>query len=336
MSRTVLTAMRTPEDVIDRSVLYVRIYFVGMPVNMLYNFGASIMRATGDTRRPLAILSIAGVINIVLNLVFVIVFKMGVAGVATATIISQGVSAVLVIILLARSEGVVRLRKNELKISRAELWQMVKIGLPAGLQGSLFSISNVLIQSSINSFGSVVMEGNAAAGNIENFIYTAMNSVSQASLTFTSQNYGARNFKRMNRILVCTMAVTVAIGALMGGLACVFDRQLLGIYITKTQAAIPYGEIRIGIICSTYFLCGIMDVVSGSMRGLGYSMQSMIVSLMGACVTRIIWIYTVFAAVHTLQILYASYPLSWLLTLSINLLCFIIIKKRLEKKCLVC
>ena len=331
LARPLLELMATPEDVIDRAALYMKIYFIGIPGNMLYNFGSAIMRAGGDTRRPLYYLTASGIVNVLLNLLFVIVFHMGVAGVATATIISQLISAVLVTIHLCKTEGACKIEYKKLKISRHELLLIAKIGLPAGIQGSVFSISNVIIQSSVNSFGSVVMDGNTAAGNLEGFIYTAMNSVSQAALSFVSQNYGAVKFDRIKKVTAICSVIVVVIGVVMGGLFYGFSDTLLGFY-NNNPDVIAAGKIRMSIICTTYFTCGVMDVLSGSMRGLGKSTTSMIVSLIGACLFRIVWIYTVFAAEHTLFWLYISYPISWVLTDLAHFTCFTVSLKKEERK----
>ncbi len=330
LAKPLLQMMDTPDNVISLSVLYMRIYFVGMPVMLLYNFGSAILRAIGDTRRPLYFLSAAGVINIILNLIFVICFHMGVAGVALATIISQGISAVLIVICLMRSEGCIKLEPNRLRIHWGKLGKIAQIGLPAGFQGMLFSISNVLIQSSVNSFGSIAMAGNTAAQNVEGFVYTSMNSVHQTAVSFTSQNLGGRRYDRINKILLeCILFVTV-VGLVLGNGAYLFGHQILRAYSSDPEV-IAYGIERLSIICTVYFLCGIMDVLVGSIRGLGYAVMPMIVTLMGACVFRIVYIYTVFQWSRTLQTLYISYPISWVLTAIAHVICFVIVRKRIGK-----
>ena len=330
LAKPLLQMMDTPDNVISLSVLYMRIYFVGMPVMLLYNFGSAILRAIGDTRRPLYFLSAAGVINIILNLIFVICFHMGVAGVALATIISQGISAVLIVICLMRSEGCIKLEPNRLRIHWGKLRKIAQIGLPAGFQGMLFSISNVLIQSSVNSFGSIAMAGNTAAQNVEGFVYTSMNSVHQTAVSFTSQNLGGRRYDRINKILLeCILFVTV-VGLVLGNGAYLFGHQILRAYSSDPEV-IAYGIERLSIICTVYFLCGIMDVLVGSIRGLGYAVMPMIVTLMGACVFRIVYIYTVFQWSRTLQTLYISYPISWVLTAIAHVICFVIVRKRIGK-----
>lgn len=331
LAKPLLTLMDTPEDVIRYSVLYMRIYFVGMPVMLLYNFGSAILRAIGDTRRPLYFLTVAGVINVVLNLVFVICFHMGVAGVATATVISQCVSAALIVRCLMKSEGCIRLRPDRLRIHWGKLAKIARIGLPAGVQGMLFSISNVLIQSSVNSFGSIAMAGNTAAQNVEGFVYTSMNAVHQTAVSFTSQNLGGKQYKRINRILLeCVLFVTV-IGLVLGNGAYLLGNQILGIYSSDAEV-VAYGMERLAIICTTYCLCGIMDVMVGSIRGLGYAVLPMIVSLMGACVFRIVYIYTVFEWDRTLRTLYISYPISWAMTAAVHVLCFLIVRRKIGKE----
>ena len=327
LARPLLELMGTPDNVIDQSVLYMRIYFVGMPSFMLYNFGSAILRAIGDTKRPLYFLTLAGVINVFLNLFFVIVFHMGVAGVALATIISQTVSAILVLLCLMKMEGPCHLDYKHLKFHLNQLGQMLRIGLPAGLQGIVFSLSNVLIQSSVNSFGSQVMAGNTAASNIEGFVYNAMNAVYQTSLSFTSQNMGAKQFGRVNKILFECLCVVSAVGILLGGGAYLLGEQLLSIYTTDPEV-IAYGITRMSYVCATYFLCGLMDVMVGSIRGMGYSIMPMLVSLTGACAFRIIWIFTIFQVEHTLDCLYISYPISWILTAGVHLLCFFLVRKK--------
>lgn len=330
-ARPALTLMGTPEDVIEHSVLYMRIYFCGMPVMMLYNFGAAILRATGDTKRPLYYLLFAGVVNVILNLIFVIAFHMGVAGVAIATVISQVISAFLVIRCLTLNEGSVSLDLKKLRIVPDKFWKMIQIGIPAGVQGALFSISNVLIQSSINSFGSIAMAGNTAASNLEGFAYTAMNSLHQSAVSFSGQNYGARKYKRILRIAVICEISVLLIGASISILILVCSPVLLQLYSTD-PAVIEYGVGRLQIICSTYYLCGMMDVMVGILRGMGYSVGPMLVSLTGVCVFRILWINTVFAQHRTLTTLYISYPISWSITFLVQTIQFIYIYRKMMKE----
>ncbi len=329
-SKPLLLLMGTPEDVIEKSVLYMRIYFAGMPVIMLYNFGSAILRAIGDTKRPLYYLLAAGVVNVILNLFFVISLNMDVAGVALATVISQCISAGLIVRCLAKSEGGMRLHFKRLGIDKRKLGQITRIGLPAGMQGAIFSISNVLIQSSVNSFGSTVMAGNTAASNIEGFVYTAMNAVYQSNLSFTSQNIGGKKFGRLNKILFVCLGVVTATGMLLGFGAIGGARGLLGIYSSDSEV-ISYGMKRLLIICSTYFICGWMDTVVGSLRGMGYSMLPMVVSLTGACLFRVVWIFTVFSKFHSLTVLYISYPISWIITTAAHLICYFRLRKKFPK-----
>lgn len=327
LARPMLELMDSPDTVIGQATLYMQIYFVGMPAFMVYNFGASVLRAVGDTKRPLIFLSIAGVINVVLNMIFVVFFHMGVAGVAIATVTSQVVSAVLIVRCMILSDGIYKLDLHNLRIDSRKLTRMLRIGLPAGLQGSLFSISNVLIQSSVNSFGDLVMAGNAAAGNLEGFVYTAMNALYQANLSYTSQNYGALKYKRIDRSLLLCLGVVTLIGGLLGNIVYLLGPHLLSLY-DSDPAVIQYGMNRLAVIATTYFLCGIMEVASGSIRGLGYAIIPMVVSLSGACIMRIVWIYTVFAMVPTQFVLYLSYPISWVLTFAAHLVTYFIVRKK--------
>ena len=326
-----LTLMDTPADVIDQSVLYMRIYFAGMPVMMLYNFGSAILRAIGDTKRPLYYLLFAGVINVVLNLIFVICFHMDVAGVAIATVISQAVSAILVLRCLILNDGDVKLDLKKLRIVPDKLFKMIKIGIPAGLQGAMFSISNVLIQSSVNSFGSLAMAGNTAAMNVEGFVFTAMNALHQGAVSFSGQNYGARKIKRIAKIaIICEITVAV-VGILLCAVILPLAPVILGLY-SNDPIVIEYGIMRLEIICITYFLCGMMDVMVGVLRGMGYSVSPMIVSLTGVCAFRVVWIYTIFAKYRTLESLYISYPVTWATTFVIQTVMFIFIYRRLRKQ----
>lgn len=330
-SKLMLELMGTPDDVIDKAVLYMRIYFAGMPVVMLYNFGSAILRAVGDTRRPLYFLTIAGVVNIVLNLFFVIVMNLDVAGVALATVLSQCISAGLVLRCLAKSEGGLKLELSKIKIHRKKMFQIFKIGLPAGMQGAIFSVSNVLIQSSVNSFGSIAMAGNAASANIEGFVYNAMNAVYQTNLSFTSQNIGGKKYTRVNKILFTCLGTVTAVGMILGFGAYAIGDELLLIYSTDPEV-IRFGMLRMSIIATTYFTCGWMDTMVGSLRGMGYSVLPMIVSLTGACGLRILWIFTIFAQQRTLTSLYISYPVSWVITAGVHMLCYFLIKRKLPKK----
>lgn len=332
VTRPLLELMGTPDDVIDKSAIYMKIYFAGMPATMLYNFGAALLRAIGDTRRPLYYLFTAGVVNVVLNLFFVIVCKLDVAGVAIATVISQVISALLVVRCLMREQGGVHLELRQLHIWPARLKQILQVGLPAGFQGVLFALSNVVIQSSVNSFQETVVAGNAASANIESFVYAAMNAFYQANISFSSQNYGAGQYDRLRPILLRAQGCVIVTGLVLGGLATLFGHQLLGIY-SDSAAVIDVGMERLAIVCSTYALCGMMDVMVGSLRGLGYSIMPMIVSLLGACALRLIWIATIFQVprFHTPAMIYWSYPFSWVVTLLAHLCCYIWAMRRLRR-----
>ena len=331
LANPLLTLMGTPDDVIDQSVLYMRIVFMGMPALLTYDFGAGILRAIGDTKRPLLYLLISGIINVCLNLFFVIVFGMGVAGVAIATVVSQYVSAFLVIRSMMKTSSSYRLRIKELRMEKEMLLQILRIGLPAGIQSALFNISNVLIQSSINSFGSIAMAGNTAASNIEGFVYTSMNAVYQASINFTSQNVGAHNTKRITPVLLSCLMIVSIVGISLSTIVEVFDSELLGIY-SSDPTVISYGISRLHVVCMTYFLCGLMDTACGSIRGLGYSMAPTIVSLTGACGLRILWICTAFQIDRTLFTLYLSYPVSWLVTFIAHMLCYMKFSRDWKRK----
>ena len=324
--RTFLLWMGTPDNVIHLSTTYMKIYFLGMPACMVYNFGASILRSIGDTKRPLIFLVIAGIVNVLLNLLTVIGFHMGVAGVAIATAGSQVVSAALVVRSLMKRQDACRLILRHLRIYPDKLLAISRVGLPAGLQGAVFSISNVLIQSSVNSFGSIAMAGNTTAQNIEGFIYTAMNAIYQTNLSFTSQNYGGRKYGRINKITMTCVAVVTVVGLVLGLAAYSAGEFLVGIYSSDPEV-IQYGLKRLAIFGTTYFICGIMDTMVGSIRGLGYSVLPMCVSLTGACAFRVIWIYTIFQWNRTLTTLYLSYPASWIVTTIAHVICFIWIRK---------
>ncbi len=319
----VLLLMGTPPDVQSQAVLYIRIYFAGIPVLLLYNFGSSILRAVGDTKRPLYYLIAAGVINVILNLLFVIVSQLGVAGVALATVISQCVSAALVLRCMMHMEGGCRVEFAKLKMNRENMIQIMRIGFPAGLQGTVFSLSNVLIQSSVNSFGSIAVAGNTAGQNLEGFIYMAMNTFHQTALSFSSQNFGAGNYKRIRKVFLECLGLVTFVGLSLGWLAYLFGNQLLGIYSSDPRV-IEVGLLRMSVICTMYFLCGIMDVTVGQLRGIGCSVLPMVVSILGVCAFRVFWIFTVFAQYRSLWVLYISYPVSWVLTAGVNIVCLVL------------
>lgn len=324
LAKPMLTWMGTPNEILPHSVDYMHIYFLGMPSMLVYNFGAAILRAVGDTKRPLYFLTVAGVINIGLNLFLVINVGMGVSGVAWATIISQTISAILVVYTLIRSDGCIHLDLRQLKLCKDKVLRIARVGLPAGFQGAIFSISNVLIQSSVNSFGAIAVAGNTASSNIEGFVYNSMNSFHQTAISFTGQNMGAKKYNRVHKIMWLCLACVTVTGVVMGGASVIFGRQLLSIYTDKADAAqvVAFGLRRLNVIMLSYFLCGVMDVMVGSIRGMGYSIMPMIVSLMGACIFRIIWIFTIFRVINTPECLYYSYPISWLLTFTVHMICF--------------
>lgn len=319
------------------AVVYLKIYFIGMPFNMLYNFAAGILRGIGDTKRPLYYLAIAGFINVVLNIIFVVCFHMSVDGVAIATVISQIISCILIMNCLIKTKEAYGFSFKKIHIYKSELLEMIKIGLPAGIQGSIFSISNVLIQSSVNKYGGVVIDGNSIAQNIEGFVYTSMNSVYFAALAFTSQNVGAKKYENIKKILwQCLLLVTI-IGVFLGGTFFSFGKSLAKIYNGSPQK-IEVAYIRLHYLCLPYFLCGIMDVMVGMQRGLGHSTLPMIVSIIGVCGFRIAWIYTVFYKLanfndySTLNYLYISYPISWIVTFTVHFICYNILYNKTIKK----
>jgi len=329
----ILEWMQTPPEVLSKAVIYLRVYFAGMTATMVYNFGSSILRAIGDTKRPLYYLSIAGVVNVVLNLFFVILFHWDVFGVGLATVISQVISAALVIRCLLREQGGIRLDLKCLGVNKGKLLQIMQIGLPAGFQGMLFSLSNVVIQSSVNSFGATVVAGNSAASNIEGFVYVGMNAFYQAAISFMGQNVGAGKYSRVNKILFAAETCVIVIGFGLSMIVRLFAEPLLSLY-TDSPAVVEAGTVRLGIICATYFLCGMMDVMVGALRGLGYSIAPMIVSLLGACAFRLVWIATVFQIdrFHTIETVYTSYPISWTLTFLAHVVTFLIVRYRLKKR----
>jgi len=329
-SETFLQLMGTPENVLALSAVYMKIYFTGMTFTMIYNFCASILRAAGDTKSPLIFLMIAGVVNVIFNVIFVTAFDMNVAGVALATVISQAISAVLVIVALMRRTDACKLVWSKLRIYKPQFLKIIRIGLPAGLQSSMFSISNVLIQSSINSFGDVFVSGNAAAGNIEGFIYVAMNAFHQTAVNFIGQNVGAKQYKRAKQVLRTCLGSVSVVAVLMSAAVCIFGRQLLGIYITDSAQAIEYGVTRLLFICGPYILCGLMDVTTGALRGMGAALTPMIISVLGVCGIRLIWIYTIFRipAFHTPECLYISYTVSWIITFLAQLVAFNLVYRR--------
>lgn len=331
LSRPALELMDTPSDVIELSTLYIRIYFLGMPFFMLYNYGAAILRAVGDTKRPLIFLVISGVINACLNMLLVIVFHLDVAGVAIATVISQVISCVLVIGCLYKTDAVYRLRFKKLRINRKYLVQIFRIGIPAGLQSTLISFSNVLLQSSVNSFGSIAMAGYTAANNILSFLYMAANAVTQACMSFTSQNFGARKPKRMDRVIIDGMILQFVICLILGTLAYVFGSQISSIYTDNSDVIKSSVEI-LALTTIPYFLCGIMDAWPGIIRGMGRSTVPMILCIIGTVGVRILWIFFFFPHHRTLRYLFISYPVSWIATIIMQLAYFFIIRKEIHRE----
>ena len=332
-SETFLTMMGTPETVLPLSAVYMRIIFCGITFNMVYNFCAAILRAAGDTKSPLIFLLFAGTLNVILNVVFVTQFHMNVAGVALATIITQGLSSVLVVIALMRRTDACRLYLRKIRFHKVQLEKILRIGLPAGIQSALFSISNVLIQSSVNSFGDVFMSGSAASSNIEGFVYVCLNAFQQSAVNFAGQNAGARQYRRVRQTLwICLGCVTV-VGLVLGSLAYMFGPTLLSIYITDSAEAISYGMIRLAYICLPYFVCGLMDVTTGALRGIGASFVPMLISILGVCGFRIVWIYTIFQVpeFHTPQCLFFSYLVSWVITFIAQLIAFFVVYRKQAK-----
>ena len=324
-----LELMDTPDNVLNLSTLYMRIYFMGMPFFMLYNYGAAILRAVGDTKRPLLFLIISGATNVVLNLLLVIQFHLGVAGVAIATVISQCISCILVLRCLYLSDGSYQLRFNKLGMKTRYVKQIFQIGIPAGIQSTIINFSNVLLQSSVNSFGSVAMAGYTAANNILGFLYVSVNSITQACMSFTSQNYGVRKFKRMDKVLLECLGLTVIVALVLGGGSYLFGAELMHIY-TKSTKVIECGVDIMLYTTVTYFLCGIMDLLPGALRGMGHSTVPMILSVIGTVGTRIVWIYVIFPCHRSLDFLFISYPMSWLLTIVMQVICFYFVRKKVH------
>lgn len=330
LARFALNLMGTPNDVIDQSVLYMRIYFLGMPFFMLYNYGAAILRAVGDTKRPLFFLVISGMTNAVLNLVLVIVFHMGVAGVAIGTIVSQLISSILVLRCLYTSNTSYRLYFSKLGIKTQYLKQIFQVGIPAGIQSTVINLSNALLQSSVNSFGSMAMAGYTAANNIFGFLYMSVNAVTQSCMSFTSQNYGVKKLKRMDRVLLDCMILSVGVTLTLGCGAYFFGPELLKIY-TSDADVIRCGVEVLAFTTVPYFCCGIMDLLPGALRGMGYSGVPMILSIIGTVGTRIVWIFGLFPAHRSLSFLFISYPVSWILTILMQAVCFCFVRKHVHQ-----
>ena len=329
-SKDMLILMATPENLRPLSSVYMKIYFSGVIFTMLYNFCASILRAAGDTKSPLIFLCISGVLNVVLNLIFVIYFDMNVGGVALATVISQAVSAVLVIIALTRRTDSCKLSLRKIRFYKSQILKILRIGLPSGFNSSLFAISNVMIQSSVNSFGDVLVSGSSAAGSIEGFVYVALNAFAQTSVNFVGQNYGARRYDRILKVVLTCLGSVVVLGLFLGSIVYIFAPTLLSFYITDSPEAISYGILRITYVCIPYFLCGMMDVTTSSLRGIGSSVTPMFITVLGVCGIRIGWILTLFQLpqFHTPDGLFISYPVSWAITFVIEFIVFILLFRR--------
>ena len=330
-SRALLEMMKSPVDVIDLSVLYLRIYFTGMPATMVYNFASAVLRAKGDTKRPLLALTISGVLNAVLNLFFVVPLKMDVAGVGLASSISAYVSAIIVLVVLITDPGFTRLDPRHLYIDGSSFGEIARVGIPAGIQSTVFSVSNVVIQSSINGFGSAAMAGNGAGSSVSNFIYAGMNSFYQTCLTFSSQNMGAGKIERVKKTLILCLLYVAVTGIVLGWGSVFFGRQLLSLY-THDPEVMDYGMIRLRYICLPYFLYGMMDVMVGSLRGMGSSVAPMVVSLLGVCAFRLLWVYTYFQSHPTFEDLFLSYPVSWIITAGTLFVMNLIVYGRLKRK----
>ena len=330
-ARGALELMGTPDDVIGQSTLYMRIYFAGMPFFMLYNYGAAILRAVGDTKRPLLFLIVSGVVNACLNLFLVIAFHLGVAGVAIATVTAQGISCALVLRCLQRSQASYQLRFRDLKIRGCYVQQIFQVGLPAGIQSTVINFSNALLQSSVNSFGSIAMAGYTAANNLFGFLYVSTNSITQACMSFTSQNYGVGKWKRMDRVLFDCIILSVAVMLILGGGMYFFGPEVLKIYTTNPRV-ISCGMEVLSYTTLTYFLCGIMDLLPGALRGMGYSSVPMILSIIGTVGTRIVWIFGIFPNHRSLDILFISYPVSWMITIVLQVICFYFVRRKVHAR----
>lgn len=330
-ARGALELMGTPDDVIGQSTLYMRIYFAGMPFFMLYNYGAAILRAVGDTKRPLLFLIVSGVVNACLNLFLVIAFHLGVAGVAIATVTAQGISCMLVLRCLQRSQTSYQLRFRDLKIRGCYVRQIFQVGLPAGIQSTVINFSNALLQSSVNSFGSIAMAGYTAANNLFGFLYVSTNSITQACMSFTSQNYGVGKWKRMDRVLFNCIILSVAVMLTLGGGMYFFGPEILKIYTTNPRV-ISCGMEVLTYTTLTYFLCGIMDLLPGALRGMGYSSVPMILSIIGTVGTRIVWIFGIFPNHRSLDILFISYPVSWIITIVLQVICFYFVRRKVHAR----
>ena len=330
-SRTALEWMGTPDDVIDLAALYMKIYFIGMPFFMLYNYGAAILRAVGDTKRPLLFLVVSGLVNAGLNMILVICFHMAVEGVAIATVISQLLSCIMVLSCLYRTQGCYQFRFSKLGLKSIYVLQIFQVGIPAGIQSTVINFSNVLLQSSVNSFGSIAMAGYTAANNIFGFLYTSVNSVTQACMSFTSQNYGVGKLKRMDRVLADCMILSVVVAVVLGCICYGFGPEILQIY-TEDAEVIACGMEILAYTTITYFLCGWMDLFPGALRGMGYSAVPMVLSVIGTVGTRVVWIFGIFPYHRSLAILFISYPASWIITIVLQVICFYFVRRRVHRR----
>lgn len=341
LSEKLLVLMNTPAEMFDLSNLYLKIYFGGILSTMVYNFGSAILRAVGDTKRPLMFLAISGIINVGLNIFFVLALNMSVDGVAIATVISQTISAILVLWCLAKEKGALKLSFKKLRLHKQKALEILRLGVPAGVQSTMFSISNIIIQASINGFGPITVSGHAAAASIEGFVYAPMNSFHHAALSFTAQNIGAGKNKRINKALFIAPLCAMTIGLITGMAAYIFGDALLRIYITDSNPEVvnlivQKGLERMGTVCVLYFMCGMMDALSGLIRGAGYSLSPTLINLIGVCGIRLLWIYTVFAtpAYHTINALLFSYPLTWgLVILSLLIFYFTVASRGIKRQC---
>ena len=332
-ARWILTMMEAPANILEQAILYLRIYFLGMPATMLYNFGAALLRSVGDTRRPLVYLTVAGIVNVLLNLVLVIVFHMDVAGVAIATVVSQIISAALVVRCMVKDDGDLHLELRKLRIHMDKLKDILRVGLPAGLQSALFSLSNVVIQSSVNGFGEIVVAGNSASHNLEGFFYCSVSALMQANISFVGQNMGAGKYRRIPRIMLTSYGCMAAAQVVISLICIFFGSWLLGIY-TGTEAVLNAALARLNLLGHTYLICGFMDLTTSTLRGMGRGLMPMIVSLAGVVGTRLLWISTIFQIpeYHTLWYLMLSYPISWLVTFSVHFVCWTIVIRPLLKQ----
>lgn len=323
-----LRLMETPENVIEYATLYIRIIFCGVPVSLLYNYCAAVLRASGDTKHPLIFLTVSGILNVFLNLILVVFFGLGVAGVAIGTIAAQALSAIMIVTYMARSESYLRIDFRKLGISRKYLFRMMAIGIPSGINSCFFALSNVVVQSSINSFEDVVMAGNSASQNIEGFLWVAMDSVAQAAITFAGQNVGAKKYERLGKVISRGMIAVSCVWAVMASLTLLLRYPLVGLYAKENPEVIQAAINRLMIIVPTYLICGNMGIVTGTLRGMGRSTASMVLTLVGVCGVRILWVNTIFQVFNTPMSIYISYPVSWFISLAGNFIAFMIVYKR--------